>query len=217
MQIKNVVCEYCSTLNLVTVKSCKACGAPIFIKTPKAIIKSTKLNPKKNTEILSQIKDAGKKTEGAYQFASKAYWIGWRIIGEILAILIISMGLGIIGGVTGTGAWSVFLGVLFGLIIGVINKPYLFMLLSFPMGFLIGTLIGIILWTIGLGTEQFVFVVFVFSSGVVVLGSTNAFKYDRSFYQKVRPFLGGICGLIFSLIGLLIGTGLTRLFNLPIF
>ena len=67
---------------------------------------------------------------------------------------VVSLGLGIVGGATGTQVWGVLGAVLVGAAVGWAIKFSYFTLLSGPVGFVVGALVGLLLWALGLGKRR---------------------------------------------------------------
>lgn len=211
------ICEYCSTINSKKNSFCMACGGPL----PKAPqIKPIKPKFQNPSEVISQkptyqatktAKKVGSDVDKAYRGAWNAYGLFWRTLGEAIIIALISFGLGVIGGATGIPGWGVATGIVFGILVGLVVKSYLWMLIGTPVGFVLGALIGAVITVFGFSPKIILFVVFITSAASVLIGAHIRKNAHKNIYEKIRPALGGLGGLVFALLGMGIGFGLSAL------
>ena len=152
--------------------------------------------------------EIGKKVEqGSYQ-ALNLYSNFFRALADAAAISITSAAIGITGGVTGLPFWGVVLGTVLGLAVGLVRKSYLFTIFGAPIGFVAGALTGGLLWAGGLGQEWMVFAVGMGACAVALVGGRWTPMGLRSLWHKLRPLLGAAGGLVFAVLGALLGSGL---------
>jgi len=90
-------------------------------------------------------------------------------------------------------------------------KSYLWYLIGTPVGFVFGGVIGFLISSLGVSRMVILGSVFVFSSLSVILGAHLRKPAQKNLYEKLRPILGGLGGLIFTLLGLAIGWGLSSI------
>lgn len=204
-------CEYCTCANPADNQTCLACGAPLPKNIP-SIQKSTQTASisKKivDTTHLENARKTGEDVEKIYRKGLLIYALGWRTLAEAAAIAIVSFAIGVTGGATHMPVWGIVCAALLGFAVGVTIKSYYLVLLSSLLGFVLGTVICIITWIIGLPPQIMVFVVTFFSiMASIFLGHPIPYK-QRMFYEKIRPFLGMIGGTIFGFIGMGVGLGL---------
>ena len=214
-----IVCLHCETINTAGSKACIACGAPLpKVKKPvnKPQIKvnpTIEINKQPIKKTTTTAKKVGEDVDKVYRKAWGAYGLFWRTLGEAIVIALVSFGLGIIGGATGLALWGVILGVAFGVIVGFIVKSYLWLLIGTPIGFVVGALLGLLVSVIGIGPKSILFIVFISSALAVFIGARVRKQYQKNIYEKIRPVLGGLGGLLFALLGMGIGLGLSAAIN----
>ena len=151
----------------------------------------------------------GEKADDAYFTVLNTYAIAWRTIGEAVAIAISGFILGFVGGATE----MLFAGILFatvlGVVVGLTRKNFYLVLASAPIGALIGMAVGAIPWVLGAGPKVMIFSAGIFANIAAVVGGKRNLPFERrNWWEKARPFLGGLGGFGFGLIGTLIGWGL---------
>ncbi|MBE0696141.1 MAG: hypothetical protein IH586_04390, partial [Anaerolineaceae bacterium] len=81
-------------------------------------------------------------------------------------------------------------------------------LLGAPVGFVVGALVGLLLWVVGLGKGVLVFPMILFAAAAALVGGRRVPFQQRRTWQKIRPFVGALAGLALGLAGMLIGWGL---------
>ncbi len=214
------LCLYCQTINPSDEISCIACGALLTSKSQtdaivieKKNIPVVKINNNPEKAFLETAKKVGKEADHFSLQAWGFYGLLWRTVAEAVTIAVVSFGLGVIGGATSLPFWGIVLGISFGVLVGFVFKSYLWLLVGTPIGFVIGAVIGILLSLFGFGPKIILIIVFVFSSLSVYIGGQFKNSKQKNRYEKFRPYLGGAGGLVFSLIGMGIGLGLSALVN----
>ncbi len=206
---QRVLCEYCATPNLMGKKNCVACGAPLpkapppVPKPAKTIGKATRANRE-----LQEVRETADKAENVARKAMFAYSMIWCTLAEAVAIAICGFGIGLVGGAVGAPALGVIGAVLVGIGVGISTKIYYFALFSAPVGLVIGAVIGLVPFLLGVPAVIFVFTTTLFAFLGAVLYSRNVLYQQRNLYEKLRPFLGAAGGLVFGLLGMLLGVGL---------
>jgi hypothetical protein len=223
-----ITCEFCSTLNPDGNTHCLACGAPLS-KAPKPTINPAEsaspipqpaMNPASMTgktttanQQMQQARQIGEQVEDVGRKALYAYSLLWRTLAEAAAIAITGFGIGLIGGATGTAFWGVLGAAGVGLGVGLAIKITTLALFSAPVGLVIGAVIGLLPFVLGGGVKVFVFTTSIFAFLAAVLGG-RPFPYSqRNLYEKLRPFIGAAGGLVFGLLGMLVGLGLRAAVN----
>ena len=211
-----IVCQYCKTVNPVSLKTCQACGAPLDVKErPKEKpVSQTRPAPVHNTPAvqnaanLQKARQAGKKVD---KTASKALYAYSSVLGSLadaFVIALVGFGIGLAGGATSLSAVGVLGAVILGAAVGSANKHIYLTIIGTPLGFVLGTILWLPLMFLGLGVKGFVFT----STLGAVLASLLFGRLrpvsQRRTYDKIRPFLGAAGGLAFGLLGMLIGLGL---------
>ncbi len=214
------LCLYCQTINPLSKKSCIACGAPLTAisheiptKKEKNYDPDVKINQQPEKVILDTAKKIGKDADQLTNQAWGLYGLFWRTVGEALTIALVSFGLGVVGGAVSLPFWGIISGISFGVLVGLVYKSYLWLLVGTPIGFVIGAAIGILLSLIGIRQEFILVTIFVFSCLAVFIGGQFRSLNYKNRYEKFRPYLGGLGGFVFSLIGMGIGLGLAALVN----
>ncbi len=215
-----MVCTYCNSANPHGSKTCVNCGAPLVQGKPisesqsgsrkipefkpRPIIKPRSKNTisRKNLETAQK---AGKNMEKVVSGTIYIYAVFWRTLAESVVIAITALSLGIFGGSTDMVIWGILSGVIIGVAVGLAIKNYYLVLLSAPLGFILGTTIGGMLWAVGIGPKVLVFTTVSLASIFALLGSRKYPYAMRNKWEKSRPYLGGLGGLVFALLGTLVG------------
>ncbi|MCJ7625343.1 MAG: hypothetical protein MUO76_17735 [Anaerolineaceae bacterium] len=213
-----ISCEFCATLNLADAKNCVSCGAPVTKKRalqprPSPGLKagdsfSKRVESTPDSLDLDKARQAGEEVEEVFNKAVYAYSLVWRTLAEAATIAIVGFAVGLVGGATSMAFWGVLGAIILGAAVGFTIKMSYLTLLSAPLGLVIGTVIGIFLSAIGLGPRVFVFSTTIFAVLAAVVGGRGIPYPHRNWYEKARPLLGGLGGLIFGILGMLIGLGL---------
>ncbi|MCI0521562.1 MAG: hypothetical protein L0Z70_15060 [Chloroflexi bacterium] len=206
-----IVCSWCQTVNDAGAAACIACGAPIAqqrsmpAETPPARKAGLPPPPVRSELSTQDLKKAGEATEQAYNVALGAYAALWRTLGEALAIAVTGFILGFIGGASELAPVGLLAAALIGVVVGLTSKNFWFSALSAPFGALLGVVIWLPIWALGAPPQGMVFTAFLAAAILARLGGYPA-RQPR-FWQVMRPFLGLLGGLLFGLLGLLLGLG----------
>jgi hypothetical protein len=216
----SIVCEFCSTLNPGSNETCLACGAPLprahQIPDQKASGQNGK--PAVQPEVITQpdlakVRKAGEDLEALSRTALYAYSLFWRTLAEAGSIAMTGFGIGLVGGATGTSALAVPGAVLVGLGVGMSIKMSVLALFSAPLGLLVGALVGAVFYLLGAGVWVFVAFASLGAFLAAFLGGQSIPYRRRNVYEKLRPFIGTTGGLVFGLLGMLVGLGLRAAVN----
>ena len=207
-------CTYCKAQNPSDGDFCVTCGAPIekpvtlkVVKpTPKKSIHPT-LEEKHPEEIAQKI---GEKVEDAYY----VYAVGWRTFAEALAISIAAFIIGVASGATGLGYWGLLGAIAVGVTVGLTGKMFYLALISAPLGAFIGLGIGFVPLLLGFEKALPVSVTIFAAWGAILGGRRRVDFKDRNWWEKARPFLGGLGGAFFGFLGLLLGLGIEKALSL---
>jgi hypothetical protein len=212
---RRIVCPYCAVVNPVERQNCIACGAPldktaVVIETS-STVKGVNHKPDKiiaSQQQLDKARKAGEKVEAVANTALYTYSLFWRTLAEAGVIAICGFALGLVGGALDVPILGTIEAVLLGIAVGFTIKYSLLIWVMTPGGFVLGAAIGAALWALGVGTP-----VFAVTTGLcaIILSLLGAYRIPyriRNFYEKIRPVLGGLGGLLFGLLGMAIGLGL---------
>lgn len=203
-----IVCAWCQTLNSAAEAACIACGAPIEKLQP-VLPSSPPAPPVPPVDVLApkiqELKQAGENLDEAYSGALKAYSLLWRTLGEIFAIALTAFLLGLLGGMAHLAPLGVVGGAVVGLVVGRVVKSFWWHLLT-PLGLLIGAIIGLLPWALGAGPAGMFFSALLFALLAVWLGRSSVVA--TGWWQRLRPWLGTAGGLLFGMLGALLGLSL---------
>lgn len=218
-------CEFCGTLNPGNRKDCLACGAPL----PARVAPALPINPARSAADLpwhatnpakhpgkavsanrqmQQAREAGEQVEVIGRKALYAYSLLWRTLAEAASIAMTSFALGLVGGITGTSGLAVPGAVMVGIGVGFAIKISLLALFSAPVGLLVGALVGGMFYLISGSVWALTGFAALFAFLAALLGGHNIRRGNVNFYEKLRPFIGAAGGLVFGLLGMLLGIGL---------
>ena len=207
-----IPCAYCKAQNPSDREICVACGAPIGKPiTPKVVKPTLKksihpaLEEKGPEEIARKI---GEKVEDAYY----VYAVGWRTFAEALAIAVAAFIIGVASGATGLGYWGLIGAIATGVAVGLAGKMFYLALISAPLGAFIGLGVGFAPLILGFEQALPISVTIFAAWGAVVGGRRRANFKDRNWWEKARPFLGGLGGALFGFLGVLLGLGIEKMF-----
>ena len=212
----HLICTYCKAQNPNDKESCIACGAPLEIpvvssrKTAKPIPVKP-IHPASRTKHPEEIaQKIGEKAEDAYY----VYAVGWRTLGESLAIAVSAFIIGVASGATVMEYWGILGGVAVGVAVGLTWKSFYIALISAPLGTFIGLVIGAIPlffgWPKALPITTTIFAII----GARLGGRPRPDYKFRNWWEKARPYLGGLGGFIFGLLGILLGLGIEKVISL---
>ena len=210
-------CPYYSTINGVKATTCIACGAPIEppklqpTKKPRPVL-AHKPEPKPRPE--EQLRKIGEKTDDMYFTVLNTYAVAWRTLAEAIVIALCGFVLGLVGGATEMHWVGVLGGLVVGICVGWVRKNFYMTLASAPVGLILGLALGGIIWATGGSPQLLVIAASLLALAAALIGGRPQPPYQRrNIWEKIRPLLGGIGGLIFSIPGMLIGWGLVATIN----
>jgi len=214
-----VICAYCRVQNPADQKNCLACGAPLNEALPMIEPLTTFKKTQKTPNIITTQKHLGKarkvgvEVEKAADTALYAYSMFWRTLAEAGVIAICGFALGLVGGAVGVPALGPAEAVLLGMGGGFSIIYSLLIWLMTPGGFVLGAAMGIALWALGAGMPVFAITTGLCSIGASLIGAYRIPFRIRNLYEKLRPILGGLGGLLFGLWGMGVGVGLRAAVN----
>ena len=188
-----------------------ACGGPLSHPladpTPQVATLTERLQPEKlSNEDLIKI---GEKADDVYFTVLNSYAIAWRTLGEALAIALTGFILGLVGGLTGVFFSGIFGAILVGMAVGFTRKQFYGVLISAPVGLLLGLGLGALVWVLGGAPQVMVYSGLVFAVVGASVGGGRGLPFSRrNCWEKSRPLLGALGGLMFGILGTLLGWGL---------
>jgi hypothetical protein len=217
MEEKSITCTYCAAINPWGTGRCLACGAPIELPvTPpmRVTVVDTPESPPVNTPevpstpISQQLKE-GLTAVGSGLGALGVFTIIARTVAEAVAIAVSAFIIGSNAGsanATFQGAALYLLlaaggGALLGLCVGLVSKRIIFTLLSAPVGTILG---GVLARVLSLNAPRTPWLaLFGIAGGVffALLGGRRSAGMSLPCFQRARPILGLIGGLLFGLLG----------------
>lgn len=211
-----LTCDYCATHNSVGSARCAACGAPLPLPKPPVTVitrmETPVAPPPTFTPPSEPIGEELKKAAGAIGSTIGALSIGTillRTAAEAVAIAVSAFIIGLNAGSApiNLGNNSLYLllaaggGGLVGLCVGLVSKRVVWTLLSAPFGALLGTVAAILL---GFNVPRQPWMALFALGGAVLFALLGSYRSSGGLlpcYQRIRPFLGLIGGLIFGLLG----------------
>jgi hypothetical protein len=213
-----IPCAYCNTLNDPAAKTCVGCGAPLEAAAspqtypPQRIQQLFQAPPAQASRSDSsfdlpdsqRLQQGAQQVERLYAGATRAYRTAWSVTGDAIAIAIVAFGLGMIGGATGMGLWGIAGAALVGLIIGYAEQSFWLTVIAAPVATLIGIAAWAFAWAAGAGPRGMVFT----ATGLACIGALIGSRRRTTPMGcggTVRPALGAFGGIVFALLGLLIG------------
>jgi len=206
-----VICSWCLTVNPEGQQSCQACGAPLEKPAPEPPAQAQKpggqLPPVQKEFTTQDLRKAGETAEEVYSRALGAYSLAWRTLGEALAIGVAAFILGLAGAATRQAVLGVAAGVVLGALVGVTTKNFWLTIFGAPLGALAGAALWLLPWALGAGAGGVLYTAF----GLAVLGAIlgqRRLNGPKGRYERLRPWLGAAGGLLFALLGALLGAGL---------
>lgn len=224
-QTQMITCEFCETLNPAGRETCLACGAPLPKKTnPPAgldrIVYSAPHPEASQSDSavaannqMQQEREDGEKVEEIGRKALYAYSLLWRTLAEAAAVAMTGIGLGVIGGVTGSSGLAVPGAVLVGIGVGFAIKIPLLALFSAPVGLLAGVLVGAVLYVLTDILALIPVCASLCAFLAAIIGGSNIRRVEANLYERLRPFIGSAGGLVFGLLGMLLGLALRAAAN----
>lgn len=224
MSSSQVTCAFCATLNPSSASACLACGAPIELP---------KLQPVRITEVPdsavpsmletshqdvpaeplgSQVKE-GLAAVGTGLGLAGIGGLLFRTLAEALAILTASLVIGFSAGrLSPAGGAFIFLllavggSALVGFAVGSVIKMSIFVLFSAPFGALLGIGAALVLKLNSPGTPWLPLLAIAGACLLALLGGRSNRIARFAGYQRFRPLLGAVGGIMFGLIGFAIGS-----------
>ncbi len=211
--MKKIVCSWCQTVNHADDAACVACGAPIEkpVKTEEVSNPDAGqvLQTASKGVVPQDLRQAGETADKIYAGAMNAYGLVWRTLGETAAIAVAAFLLGLAGGATQLAWMGVLAGLIVGLAVGLSQKNFWFTILGAPAGVLVGAVGGMLPWALGAGPAGMLMTAAVL--GVLGALAGRRMAYSTGWWDKFRPVLGGLGGLLFGGLGALAGAGLAWL------
>jgi hypothetical protein len=224
----SLTCKYCGASNPTGTDRCVSCGAPIEIPVVPPVTVTTvnspirNINPPANFQrsdtTPEQIRDAldaapiddnlkeGLKAAG---LGAGALGIGTffaRTASEAAAIAVSTFLIGYFSASTRNALLALTGGLVIGLMVGLAFKRPIATLLSAPLGTLIGLIAGKLLQP-SLPTMPLpALLALIIGALAAIIGShNNSTNVVAKWYSRFRPFLGMAGGLVFALLGYVIG------------
>lgn len=213
MSTKQIACQWCGVLNDEVAAECVACGGPLEAEVapyppPKLYTVEPALAPATPMAAVEkrpgEIDELAQGAEKLMQGAAGAYSLFWQTLGEALGIAVSCLVLGFFGGAIGGGGWALLACAAVGLAVGLTTKPFWLAALSAPLGALLGAVIGLAFWLVGMRVPA---VALLPGAVLALLAALLGGKRGGVFqgWQRLRPFLGLIGGFAFGLGGVLLG------------
>jgi hypothetical protein len=228
-----ITCSFCGAANKSAAATCIFCGAPMdpsrgtpaylqamgIPPSPEALT-----SPAPETSVLPDAPEPAvpvepvrqQLKEGAATVAAGLGLVGvggliMRTIAEALAILTAALVIGYNAGHVAINNWLPYLllgvagGMAVGIAVGSVIKRSIFALFSAPFGALIGIFVAIGLRLDQRGTMWLPLFTIAGACLLAVLGGRSNRAGRFQVYQRLRPILGAIGGILFSLLGFAIG------------
>ena len=225
MASNQISCAYCATLNTPSSSNCIACGAPIVLPrfqpvtvtdVPESMTIPSSMEALQSEVPAQPLGDQVKEGLAAVGAGLGFAGIGGlvlRTLAEALAILTTALIIGFSAGrVTPfPDGWFVFmmLGVggsaLLGLAVGSVVKRSIFVLFSAPFGALLGVAAALIMNLNSPRTPWLPLLAIAGACLLALLGGRSNRTARFAGYQRFRPLLGAIGGIIFGLLGFATG------------
>jgi hypothetical protein len=204
------VCPYCNTANKASEDACVACGAPLEkLPPPPRPVSYSRSRPVAATspfgDSSEDVHKVAQTAEKVYNGAVRAYAIFWRTLGEAIAIAVTGFALGLIGGATDTRWISLGCAVAVGVAVALTNKLIWLTAVSAPIGAMIGAMIWGAAMIFGAGPQGLPITAAV---GAILLALLGSRRTSPTCWDWVRPFLGATGGMMFALVGMLLGVAL---------
>lgn len=217
MPDRMIACPYCNAANRASAQTCTACGAPLEL--PRAPVSTTPVSTPVATsapvtpiqaqsalgdDIKESLSSVGSSLGSAGAMAGGLILRTLAEAGAIsVAALIIGFGAGSSSNTFAYFLMAVVGGVLVGIAVGLATKRAIFTLFAAPVGALAGLIIAralpvLIPWSALLATAGAMLLALLGSPRAAGSGAMRT-------YQRLRPWLGALGGLIFGFIGYFIG------------
>ncbi len=220
---RSITCAYCNTVNPPLRTNCLACGAPlpVPIRPPVRVTMvepitppvpfNTPPSPAPDLDAIGQQLKQGAAVLGTGIGALGIGTIVLRSVAEGVAIVISAFLIGLNSGnaiinLNGPTPYILVAGIggaLLGLVVGSVNKRLLFTLLSAPFGAVLGTIVAITLSGLLPRGPWGGLLTFSGSVTFALLGGKRS--GGNGCYQRIRPVLGLVGGLLFGLLGFAAG------------
>jgi hypothetical protein len=209
MDNKTLTCTYCAAINPAGTDRCISCGAPIDIPVSPPMrvtvvdtpVVNPMLEPQPPTAPVSESIKEGLAAVGAGIGTLGIFGVIARTGAEALAIA----GAALVIGYTSAQARELMIailgGIAVGLAVGFVTKRAFFTLISAPAGALLGVVIATFS---GLNQPRTLWMPLFAAVGAVVLAVLGG-RRRSGVWQKIRPYLGLIGGVLFALLGYAIG------------
>lgn len=220
MASNSLPCAFCGTRNDPAKETCFACGAPLDIARPAPVltpVKTTPVVPLAEVPATPQAPVEPVKQQLKQGIAAVGAGLGlvgvggllMRTVAEALAILIAALVIGFNAGRVSPfpGGWFLYLllgvggGALVGFAVGSVIKRAVFVLFSAPFGALLGVGAAILLKLNTARTPWLPLLAIAGACALALLGGRSNRTARFAGYQRFRPLLGTIGGIIFGLIG----------------
>ena len=220
MAANSLPCVFCGVRNDPARETCFACGAPLALARPAPVV--TPLNetpvvpleafpstPQTPVEPIKQQLAEGVAAVGAGLGLVGVGGLVMRTIAEALAILIAALVIGFNAGRVSPfpGGWFLYLllavggSAFVGIAVGSVVKRAVFVLFSAPFGALLGVGAAILLKLNTARTPWLPLFAIAGACALALLGGRSNRTARFAGYQRFRPLLGAIGGIIFGLIG----------------
>ena len=203
-------------------ETCRACGAPLddlieeetappepkFTVVQKAPKPKPRPQPKDDSSDLRALAEQASDLTDTVMYT---YSVAWRTAAEAGAIAISALIIGMVAGAFGQAFWGVFGGLIVGVVVGLTAKPLWGSLLGAPAGTLVGLLVSALLWAI---QAPAFLPLLVMTVGAVIGARVRALPQNRrrmNTWEKARPFVGAVGGLVVGSVGVAIGWGFSAL------
>lgn len=203
-------------------ETCLACGAPLPQIKPEPQSSSQTASQAHITPLakrlqekrtLESARDIGEDIEKYAIKGLRIYSIFWRTLAESLVIAISTFCIGLASGACGMSIIGIMASIILGATVGTLVKGFyrwlLITLLGIIMGLLLGGLLYVLTASIHLSVLAFIIICFL----SVVIGSARLPASRRNLWEKIRPFAGAAGGLLFGMLGTLVGWGLIEAVN----
>ena len=204
-------CTYCgSTITPDSSKICQACGAPLEPPAAVVIEKNEEATRRRQQALEKEEKQARQIRQAAAKVEDAYFWV-WHTLAQIFAIALTGAALGLIGGATGLPVWGVLAAGAVGLAVGNVYKWSLFEAFSAPLGLVLGSALGVLVWWFWRESAVFLVTATLGAVALALLGNRQVAYAERGLWQKIRPFVGLLGGLAVGALAALPGAALRAL------
>jgi len=209
-----ITCDYCRSKNPTVGKQCIACGAPL----PELINKPPRI-PIHYPQEGQQIKEAQTyikedQTVEAATKVARVYSHFWRSVIEALVIALVGFAIGFTGALVGYPLVGITGAFFLGLSVGLTIKYPLLTLFSAPLGLFAGSLMSIAAFFLKAPPISYILLMTFCACIAALLGGASLPMVLRTKWQKIRPFLGAVGGLVFGILGSLLGSALHLVYTI---